>query len=244
MTCKCGKIHRVDGRHVHWIGDSRATGVTTISGFCGDRGGLCQWYANKAVEFIKNKYMELDGEEFLKTFSEMLEEARYAAKAEKEEAAKRGTEKHKIIEGLLDDAIENDGYIRCKEHENPAIDRFVKWAEEEHIKFLASEMLVHHGELHVGGILDFLYERKGRKGLGDIKCRKAIYGTEFIQLGGYDLLLREEHGTEVEESVIVRLDKDDTEVKYSYDLPTWRNAFLGALTALRAYNSFKPNNGK
>lgn len=58
-----------------------------------------------------------------------------------------------------------------------------------------------------GGTLDLLCEYNGKLTLADFKTSKSFYMSMFMQMGSYDLLLRETEGIEVEQYMIIRLDK-------------------------------------
>jgi hypothetical protein len=58
-----------------------------------------------------------------------------------------------------------------------------------------------------GGTLDALTRFKGKRTIGDYKTSKAFYPSMFLQIAGYDLLLWETYGIEVEQYMVVLLDK-------------------------------------
>lgn len=58
-----------------------------------------------------------------------------------------------------------------------------------------------------GGTLDLLCNYNDILTLGDYKTSKTFYPTMFLQLAGYDLLLQETEGIEVDQYMVILLDK-------------------------------------
>lgn len=58
-----------------------------------------------------------------------------------------------------------------------------------------------------GGTLDLLTNYNGKLTLGDYKTSKEFYVSMFLQLAGYDILLRELYDKKVEQYMVIKLDK-------------------------------------
>ena len=115
------------------------------------------------------------------------------------------------------------------------MEKFVDWAIENKVKFLASEKQMYSRAMWVAGTCDFTAIINGKLIMGDIKTSSGIYGREyFFQCAGY-ILMAEEHGETYDGSIIVRLGKDGSfETKESFDLEADKKGFLAALALFKA----------
>lgn len=187
-----------ESRHLHELkkdGEYKPlTGVTTVLKVISKGDVLVQWSANKAVEYIEEhsvgSYFE-DEFHYLITKDNLLK-AKTAWKDNRDSAGKAGTEIHSFIEGWINTAIaENNGYILQMETANKSVNKFINWAIENKVKFLASEKHVYSKEMWVGGICDFICEIDGKRYIGDIKTSKDIYPEHHIQCSAYAKMLEE-----------------------------------------------------
>lgn len=245
--------------HLHTLDGKPLTGVTTVLSVIA-KPALIQWAANMACDYIEEKLMfETDWLNVHKAdFANLLKEARTAHKKKKESAGTHGTEVHSLIESHINKIIEHfDGYaksLRLYTEQNPSVVKFIEWAKENDVKFLASEKHVYSRLMWTGGICDIICEIDGKRYVGDIKTSSAIYPEHFIQASAYAEMLKEMGDYKDEHEpmfptalileklkkpafdgvVIINLDKKGGfDVKFNYDLEGNLNCFKAALTLYR-----------
>jgi hypothetical protein len=143
---------------------------------------------------------------------QFLEDAKKAWITVRDNAGDKGKDVHAIIEEIIKDVIANSGgYIRSGKNVNKQVQKFIDWAIQKNVKFLASEKLVHSKELFIGGICDFICEIDGKRFIGDIKTSKVISPTYFWQTSAYDYCLNEMGEGLAGSYIIVRLGKDEVD---------------------------------
>lgn len=91
-----------------------------------------------------------------------------------------------------------------------AIKSFDAWVKDLDIKPILNETEMVSEALKFGGKFDMYCTINGKKTLVDFKTSKAIYEEHFYQLAAYEMLLKE-HGHEVEQAVIVRIGRENSE---------------------------------
>lgn len=223
-----------DKKHFYYLDGKKMTGVTTILNVMA-KPQLIPWAARMAIENVKENFAAI----IAATEAErdvLLKTAQNAHAQKKDKAADIGTLVHKAIEEWI------------KEKKTPTLDdqgmmmfnQFIKWAEDNKVKFLDSERRVYSKEHFVAGTLDFIFEMGGKKYLGDFKTSSGIYGREYFwQCAGYRMMLEENGEKDFNGSVIVRCGKDGSfEVKESYDYETDIKGFMAALTIYRLINNY------
>lgn len=241
--------------HTYKLDGKRLTGVTTIIG-CIAKPALIGWAANKAVDYIEDYVKKSkDGE---LNWDDILLNARKAHVLIKEEAGDIGTRVHEVIENFVKLCIKNGGkenvmfppdfiYEDDDDLVRKMFDQFLEWAYEEDITFLLSEQRVYSEKHWYAGTVDLVFEKGGKKYIGDIKTSSGIYNEAFIQMGGYHVAL-EELGKikDVAGYCVInlpkQLKKDGTakrNVKYLYNPEECKSAFLNALGLYRFINKVK-----
>ena len=98
--------------------------------------------------------------------------------------------------------------------------KFSKWWKENDIEPIVSEKYLISEDYRYGGTIDFFCKLNGEHTLVDFKTSKAIYSDHLYQLAAYETLLAE-NGYPVDQSVILRIGRDEAEgfeVKYTKDL--------------------------
>jgi hypothetical protein len=245
--------------HVHKLDGKRLTGVTTVLGVL-DKPYLLPWVANMTVKYILEKgttntqeYCGTDGnipDDLIVIPRSELENAKKAWITVRDTASEKGKDVHAIIEEIIKDVIANSGgYILSGKNPNKQVQKFIYWAIERKVKFLASEKLVHSKELFLGGICDFICEIDGKRFIGDIKTSKVISPTYFWQTSAYDYCLNEMGEGLAGNYVIVRLGKDELdktgriikegsfEIGENYAYDNNISGFKSALNIYRMINS-------
>ena len=154
-------------------------GVTTIIGQL-DKPALIQWAWNLGKE----------GKDW---------------KEQRDSAGDIGTLVHEAVMRFLREQscedIDDDRVGKC-------YDKFVYWWADIPAEPRLVEIPLVSERLQFGGQPDLIYRHKGKLILCDIKTSNGIYDSFWLQLAGYDILLRE-NGYKVDEYQILWLPKDD-----------------------------------
>ena len=234
--------------HRHLLNGKPLTGITTVLNVI-SKPFLIPWAVNMAVEYIDktlNEEIEKQSNEtdllewLMENWKRILKEAKVAHTKKKEDAGQKGTDVHAICEGIIKEAIEQQGGIihpihKSENTDNPQVLHFLNWAEENKVKFLASELHLYSVEHFLGGIMDFVCEIDGNVWIGDIKTGSGIYAEAFFQCAGYQIML-EEMGLypNIKGHIILNLKKDGSfNEKRSISNEDNKQAFLSALSLYR-----------
>jgi len=230
-----------EGRHRYYLEgqkDKPFTGVTTVLGVIA-KPALIAWSAKMATEYIReNVAYAIPGENggFWAIKPNIVEEAKNAHNRKKDSAADIGTAVHEAVEMY----IKGETPVVLDEQGQKMFDKFVKWATDNKVKFLASEKRLYSKKHWIAGTCDFICEIDGKKYLGDFKTSSGIYGREyFAQCSAYRMMEEENGATDFHGSIIVRCGKDGSfETKESFDYETDLKMFLAALTIYRITNNY------
>lgn len=201
--------------HAHWLDDKPLLGVTTVlgiiskeltwwaSGMCASEFGWVNPKHNKKEDVLIaagkgwEKVIRCQNYE---EYTELLNKAYRAHNTKKEKRASEGTDTHAEVEKYIRFKM-NGGEVAVTDDElfaytpPESILPFVKWCDINVKRFLFSEIHCYSESLWVGGKTDFGYENMdGNYVLADVKSRDKDYFSDFVQCGGYDLLLRENGG--------------------------------------------------
>ena len=235
--------------HYYELDGKRLYGVTTVLSVIA-KPALIPWAVKTAIDYIKDNssgFQMFEGEQ-TKFYSgitdELLDKAKSAHRKKKEEAGAKGTDAHEIIEGLIQDGIDNNKGFIFGQSDNDQVKNFIKWATDNQVKFLASEKQLYSESAWVAGTTDMVFEMGGKKYVGDVKTSSAIYPEHFYQMAAYRMMLEEMGETGFDGSVVIRIGKDgkfneEKDVQYRFDYKTDLNAFLGALAIFKAGETYK-----
>lgn len=239
-----------ESNHSYTLDGKKLTGVTTIIGVL-DKPALVSWSANTAVDYIKEKGEDFGFEdESIIVKKEELENARKAWCKKRDNAGDVGTMCHAWIEEYAKSKINSTEYSPKYENEQveKMVEKFIKWSEENNIKFLLSEQKLYSEKYWYAGTVDLLIEREGKKYIADIKTAKDIYQTNFIQMAGYHIAL-EELGKvqDLAGYTVINIPKEldkkgnaKIKVRTLYKTQQHKNAFLNCLDLYRYQNEYKP----
>lgn len=171
--------------------------VTTVLDELNKGDGIIQWAVNSALDCVKNDadlrhIIENDSEINCGVLEEMLgnimNEAKFQWKKNKDEAAGWGTEAHDLIEQYIKDGRDVKDQ-RAPEVENAFL-AFLEWEKENKIKWLESEKNVFSASLGTAGTVDAIAkfgagDLKGRIFMIDFKTSKDFYPTFGLQANMY-----------------------------------------------------------
>jgi hypothetical protein len=237
------KFEFIEDTHTYLLNGKKVTGVTTILGVIA-KPALIQWAANKAVDYVNKAYFE-NKDTFVDRLSDILDNAKKAHITVRDDAAKKGTNVHSIVEEWINQCIDHyDGkaIAPMEEHPNKQFVKFYTWAVENQVVFLASEVPVYSKKHYYAGTYDFMFKMDGKKYMGDLKTSNGIYGREyFAQCAAYRLAHEEMTGEkDIDGSMVVRCGKNGTfEAVASYDYETDKDIFLAALKLYRGLATYK-----
>ena len=229
----------VEKGHSHYFNGQRMTGITTVLSVISKGDALIQWAANMAVDYIDGNLPVRREENILSVdaddFKRILEEARKAHCRKKEEAGQKGTDIHALISEMIKSVIGAVEY-KFEKSENPQIQHFIEWTQNNKVKFLESEKHLYSKTHFLGGICDGVVEIDGQKWLIDFKTGGTrVYAEAFFQMGGYEILLSEMgEYKDLTGYIVLGIFKEGTmEEKRSVSNEDNKQAFLNALSLYR-----------
>lgn len=229
------KIEYFDRYHQYFVNGKKSLGVTTITGLIDKSGALIYW----AVGLTKDYLIET-----LNNGGITLEHIEIASKLHaqrKKEAADLGTQVHKWAEDYIGAKVSKRKDIEMPKDERVlnGVLAFLKWVDENKVKFLESEKVVYSKKHDYIGTLDCIFtmgsEKHKIKHIGDFKTSKGIYDEMIFQITAYEEAYREETGEDFGDKYILRFDKETAEFEptiiSSDDHKEDIKAFLGLLKA-------------
>lgn len=173
-TTRYGKPthHYVDGNN------QRIPGVTTILGDGMPKPALVGWGIKSVAEYAIDHWDELADAEI----SERLSTLKGAPYADRDQAARRGTEVHNLAESLIH-GDEVDVPAELAGHVKAYVDFLDTWQPEP----VLVEATVYHLAFGYAGSLDLIADfADGKRRLCDVKTsRSGVYGETAYQLTGY-----------------------------------------------------------
>jgi hypothetical protein len=223
-------------KHLYVTGGYQVDGVTSVLQII-NKPALMYWAVNMALEHIGSNLkpgQALDEVQLKK----LLADAKIAHRAKSTDAADIGTMIHEWIEK----------WITGKKPETPinvqmkqATDSFLKWVDDNNVKFVDSERMVYSKKWGYAGTLDFTATIGKEFVIGDIKTSTGIWDEYWLQVAAYEQAFREEFADkDVARAVIVRVGKDASlEIKDSVDYKKNVMAFNAALVLHRRIREMK-----
>lgn len=209
----------IDGREI--------VSVTSATSMVDKSGPLMAWAVKLFREFLVDKIQK-----GLVIDEETIYEGSKQHTIRKEEAKDIGTQIHEFI----------NLYIEGKKPKIPEDEKvkngvlaFMKWIDENKVKFLKSEEPIYSRKYDYAGILDIEAKINGKLAIVDIKSSNGIYNEMRYQVAAYRNAKEEMTKKKYDESWIIQLGKDTGEFK-AYRLEDHKKdlaAFLGALTIKR-----------
>jgi hypothetical protein len=168
--------------HSYWLGDKKLDGVTTLIGDGMRKKALEAWNARITAEYAVDNWASLNE----MSPSQRLAALGKAANANRDEAARRGTEIHRLAEALVaGQTVEVPDEIRGH------VDSAVRFLDEWQIRPILTETSVFHRTLGYGGTLDLVVTSDLRPGVVSIvdwkSSRSGIFGETALQLCAYGM---------------------------------------------------------
>ena len=259
------QITRRDGPSGHLYavtGDPRVTGdllgVTTYLNVINKGQGLLQWYANKAVDKVKQELSEttwavpegvleqvpddlFDGIRWRHQapwIDGIVERARKRPNEARDEASDFGTQAHALIARLI------EGHpVKVPHDYRQVMDNFLAWQREAGIDLVAGERMVYsavHGYATTLDIEGRYPDEMPDYGIPivEVKTSNRLYREHEFQVVAEGKALEETAGVHVSQYWLLRLGKDrpEFEAKQILDVDT---CFEGFLAAKRLYEALR-----
>lgn len=212
--------------HQYKYNGKNVLSVTAITSLVDKSRVLIPWAVRCCTEYLTDlldRNLEI-------TLAE-LEEASKQHTVKKEEAASLGSAVHDWCENWIKCQI--DGTPKPEMPTDPniinGITAFLKWIQDNDVKFESVEQLVYNPTHDYGGRMDGLAIVNGKRTVIDFKTSKGVYSEMFLQVAAYRECLMEP----VQASLILHLDKETGEftVHQVEDHDSHFRAFLGLLEA-------------
>lgn len=170
----------VGGRGRYKLNGKPLTGVTTILNEQA-KPYLINWAAKEAYkDSIGKTKAQIEA---------ILKSSDFAHSKKSGTAKSVGTEAHDAIEIFIKHNIETGEYLNEYKFQTDeakiSAHRFFRWAIDNKVKFLESEISVYHGVYWYGGSFDFICEIDGKVYLGDFKTSSKIDTTYYAQGAAY-----------------------------------------------------------
>lgn len=229
-------------KHAYFLNDKPMMGCTSVLGVIA-KPALIGWASKMACEHIRDTGIEktIDGIHYILTQGHLIEEAKNAHRKKKEAAGESGTDLHALAEGYIRLCIDsNDGkpHAVC-----PAgLEQFRDWAITHSVKFLATEKRMYSKTWWIAGTADIIFEKDGKKYIGDIKTYKKIWDrVPFFQCAGYANMYEEMTGGKetISGYCVLRLSKDGSfEEKWSFDIEGDTKAFFACVELYRQLQNY------
>lgn len=213
--------------HTYYINQKRLPSVTTVLSIV-NKPMLVNWAAKMAVESMQQSFQPgvVYDEIQLKDAFALAKKAHWQRKTD---AGSLGNVAHKWVED----------YIRGKNPKMPihqqlnaSVNQFLKWTEENKVKFLLSEQMIYSKQHNYVGTLDFICKVGDKMYIGDLKTSKNIYYNSMgSQVAAYKIAREEEFPDEKYDGIfIVRVGMvGDIQCWEHTDTKVFENNFLNAL---------------
>ena len=210
--------------------------VTKVTGRIDKSNALIIWATRLMAKFLSDNFLGKILTE--SAIGESLKKWRDA----KEEAADIGTAIHDWIEAKIK-GLEPD--IPADDKVKNGVLAFLKWQNENKIKWLENEKIVYSKKHHYIGKLDAVAKIGGKIYLIDYKSSKKIYPEFYLQTAAYQLAYEEEHGKSIIDGrILLHLGKEDGvfENREIGEYEKDATAFIGLLTTANRLNELEKDN--
>jgi hypothetical protein len=188
--------------------------VTTILSCLDKGGGLTWWAQGVGVEGV----LRLIADENLpgypgewanrpKQVVSMLKEHHLTINHQRDAAASRGLDLHKLLEWYAEDPNWIPDPSKYPEDRRGYIQALASWLSDTRPRFHKTEVVVGSAKYRYAGTFDFLATIDGEFTLGDLKTSRRVYDTHHLQLEGYRQAWEEMGGELIERRIVVRLDE-------------------------------------
>jgi len=187
--------------------------VTASTGIIDKSRPLIYWAVGLAKDYLMGNLQTLIDDTKGDKIAALIEEAVKQHSIKKQEAADVGTQVHDWVEKFIKAKSKKDWPEIPKDPQVfNGISAFLKWTEENEVKFISSEKLTYSKKYKYAGIMDAEAIIKRKLCVIDFKTSKAIYPEMRFQVAAYQAASEEESGKEYSgNKQLIRFDKETGE---------------------------------
>ena len=147
-------------------------------------------------------------------------------------AANLGTIIHGVIEAYIKASINKTPLLKAPVNELivNGLDAYKNWEAENNVEYLHSEKKIYSVKYHYAGTVDLLANVNNKLCLVDFKTGSGPWHEHALQTAAYAQAVEEELECEIQERIIIKLDKD-TGKMYQYHCQNDKDidAFIGLI---------------
>lgn len=236
-----------ESSHRYKVNGDYKFSVTTALGVL-SKENLIQWAANKSVDAFRLAYTA-EAAWTSEEFETVCQQARYAHRTLKDDAAEVGKRVHAWISAYIKESQEFNGtpLIYCDDLMRPSVEAFLEWERQTKPEYLHSERVVYSRKHDYCGTVDLVMMIDGKRVVADLKTskpeqeyKKTYTGRQrgraehFLQNGAYDQALGEEDGVWADSVAVIYLPLDGSIHVYQHDdTQFWRAGFIKVLETFR-----------
>lgn len=201
--------------HGHYYDGKRLLGVTTALSAISKGDGLVQWAVNQAIDYARTELIPPPSIEdplslVVPSYTTdhvamVLQGAKVAWKAKRDEAASIGTQAHEWVERYLkgeDPEWPSDPNVRN------SCEAALEWIKSVSWETIKIEHQIYIPELGVCGICDWYARINGVLAVPDWKTSKSLHPSYAYQTAAYLKALEGEFDTKIPHRWLIRIDKE------------------------------------
>lgn len=240
-----------ESSHRYKVNGDYKFSVTTALGVL-SKENLIQWAANKSVEAFRLAY-SAEAPWSPEVFETVCQQARYAHRTLKDDAAEVGKRVHAWISNYINVSNGWGGEgMPCDDLMRPSINAFIDWEEQAQPEYLHSERVVYSKAHDYCGTVDLVMMIDGKRVVADLKTGKPEQeyrnkgytgrlrprAEHLLQNAAYDQALGEEDGIYADSLAVIYIPLDGSIHVYQHeDVEFWRRGFLAVLETFRVLKS-------
>ena len=228
-----------DAEHTYLYDGQRMSGVTTILNSTIAKPQLIGWASRMCAEYIETEFTKwTEDKTAVFDIKAVCEAGKNAHTKKKEAGGAAGKDTHALAEEYIKLCIAAGGKPQIVPLDEK-MQHLRDWAIKENITFIASEEKLYSKQMFVAGTADFIFEKEGKRYIGDIKTYKKLWDrVPMLQCAGYGLMWREMNGKDIDGYCVFNLPKEREfneveDVKWSYDVAGDQEGFMAALSLYR-----------
>jgi len=211
--------------HRYTLDGVKVPGVTTLLSGGLPKPALPRWAAKVCAEYVATNLETLNA---LPDAESIVSVVKQAPWSERDRAAVRGTDIHKIAEDLV-----HGRKVEVPEHLQGPVDGYVQWLDKWQPEAILTEFVVANRTWWYAGTGDVIYKLpNGERVLADFKTSRGVYGETACQTASYrhaEFYLAadgtEQPLPEVDSLAVVHIRPDQTDLyRISDPESAWRDA--------------------
>lgn len=233
-----------EGRHRFTVNGKSILSVTAGTSIIDKSRPLIYWAVGLTKDFLMENLSNLINDKKGDKIVALIEEASKQHSIRKQKAADIGTQVHDWVEKFIKAKTKED-YPEIPKDANVynGVSAFLKWVDEDKVKFISSEKHIYSKKYNYAGIMDAEAVIGGKMCVVDFKTSKGIYPEFRFQVAAYQNAVEEETGKKYAgDKVLARFGKEDGEFEvHPYgDHDKDFKGFLNALNLRRRLKEITP----